>query len=210
MSVDPIGSEPESHVFGQVEIEAAAHANEPGQIGLMGFRRRDIEQLEQSPEARGEGEVCRLVDAAEAGAYQECDLLPFADIKLRTCGKGVSGRFEGYGNHVRKRNQRVLRVGRSQYRSVDRLASVDRTSATDDGVPTGTEVSTQAEPWFRGDAEINVETALRQVTSRADQIVESGIDGVTVDIRLLRHRRQTNSQCKYANQRKFHIFPTSI
>ncbi len=56
-------------------------------------------------------------------------------------------------------------------------------------------------PWLHGDAEINVEAALREVPCWADQTVESGIDGVTVYIRLLGHRWQTNKHCKYAKQR---------
>src|SRR5208337_654356 len=127
---------------------------------------------------------CRLMNSPEARTRKQGDLLPLAQIELRACGKGVRPRSEGHLNCA------WIAASRAHLRGVDSLAPLDRSRATHDAVAEGAEICAEGHPGLQSDAEIEVKTILREAASGADHRIESGIEGVTVYVRLLRHRRQ--------------------
>src|SRR5246127_2680022 len=145
------------------------------------------------------------MDQAEAGAREECDFLPLAQVKLRTCGKGESLRGKGNVDRAGWRDGQSVPGSRDQGRSINRLASIDRASATDNAVANGAEIRTQGKPRSKGDTEVAFEAALGKVAGWADHIVEAREKSEAIDVRLLRERRETNQKNNAAEQDALHV-----
>ena len=83
----------------------------------------------------------------------------------------------------------------------------------DDAVTDGAEIAADAQPGLQGDAEIAFESAFREVSGGADQVIEAGEKGVTVNIRRLRESRETQENRKAAKQpasNEFHMAPLEV
>jgi hypothetical protein len=206
VSIHPVGGEPHADLPRYVEVKTAAHAKEEFSIGLLRGGKRNLQEPEQWRQILGEGDICAFVNSPESGAGKKSDLLPLAQVKLRADGKCISGRFERHVDHAGSWRYGLVR---DQQRRIDGLRSVDRTSATNHAVTECAEISAQPQPRPHGDTEIAFEAALREITGRADHIVEASKQGVTVDISLLGRCRQTRkTDRKAANQHTLHMLRT--
>src|ERR1700739_79867 len=145
------------------------------------------------------------MNQAQAGAREECDFLPLAEVKLRTCGKGESLRGEGNVDRAGWRDGQALPGGSDQGRRGDRLASINRARAADDAVADGAEIRAQGKPGFEGDTEVAFKATLGKVAGWTDHVIEAREKSEAVDVRLLSERRETNQKSNAAEQDALHV-----
>src|SRR3974390_1637536 len=92
-----VRGEAESQVAIDVDVEAAASADEPLRVSLMAGRERDFQHiLEHKDQLWGKRNVCGLVDSSEARPRKKGHRFPLAQVELRPRSKDIGRRREAH------------------------------------------------------------------------------------------------------------------
>src|SRR5579862_5761213 len=135
---------------------------------------------------------------SETWPDEERNLFPSPDIKLRTCGEGISGRVERHVDLAGCTRDEPVHHWR-----VHGFGSGDGARTADDA-----DVNAHAQPGLHRNSEIALESPLGEIACRTDHVVEPGEQGVAVDISLSKSW-QRNDDEKAAKKQTLYVSHTS-
>src|SRR5207302_3639950 len=94
MRVYPVAGKAEPDGARNIQVKAGPKSEEQLGVILVGAGYGQLQRSKQRCQCWREGNVCPFMHSAKAGANQERNFLPFANVKLRTRRKSVGQRIK--------------------------------------------------------------------------------------------------------------------